>query len=93
MEQNLRKKRIIDATFEDLESFFDGYLEEHKDVLSPKAKQNFKIRGLKAIAGFLKISERTLSRLRKETHIFDDIINQKGRIITADSDKLNQINL
>lgn len=93
MEQNLRSKRIVDATFGDLENFMDSYFEEHKESISPEIKQSFKVKGLKAIAGILNISEKTLSKLRRETHIFDNVIDQKGRIITADSEKLNQIHI
>lgn len=88
----LKNKRLIDATFEDMEMFLDSYI-EGKGIAEPKTAEHVKLRGLKAIAEFLKMSEKTLSRLRKETHIFDEVIRQKGRIITADTAELTNVKI
>lgn len=92
-EHTLQKgKRLIDATFEDFEVFLDEYLESRQKLFKQEESAG-KIRGLKAIADILHISTRTLSTLRKETKIFDNVIKQKGRIITADVKELTNINL
>lgn len=90
--EGLRNKRLVDATFDDFEDFLDEYINTRQDLFK-KEENAGKIRGLKAIADILHISTRTLSTLRKETKIFDNVIKQKGRIITADIKLLNTINL
>lgn len=87
---DLNKKRLIDATFEDLEIFLECFFSSH-EIRGNEKKDPQKVRGLKAIADVLQISTRTLSTLRKETKIFDDAIRQKGRIITADVETLLNI--
>ena len=91
MSQNLKQLRLVDATFEDFENFLDEYLSKKKADETEREPQ--KLRGLKMIAQVLDISTRTLSRLRKETSIFDGVINQKGKIITADKNDLQNIKI
>ena len=77
--------RIIDLTVAEFESI----LARHFPKDEPKAAEPDKvIRGLKAIAEVLGISEKTLTRWRKEKVITAPTIKQVGGVITANRNEL-----
>ena len=73
--------QIIDLTVAELESILEKYipnLSQPRTTAEPQI-----IRGLKALAEVLGISEKTLTRWRKDKVIGHPTIMQVGNIITA----------
>lgn len=79
--------RIIDLTVGELESILQKYIPSQPRVASEPPQV---VRGLKAIAETLGISEKTLTRWRKAKVITHPTIMQVGNVITANTaDLLN----
>lgn len=86
----LSEKRLIDATFGDLEQWLDDYIKNAP--IAKKTPENKVIRGLKNIADFLQISTRQVSRLKAQG-ILDHALRQSGNLIYAkETDLINCIN-
>lgn len=73
--------RIIDLTVGELESILQKYILKETPGTSGEPPQV--VRGLKAIAAALGISEKTLTRWRREKIITHPTIMQVGNVITA----------
>lgn len=78
--------RIIDLTVGELESILQKYLP--KDAPRATGETPQVIRGLKAIAKTLGISEKTLTRWRQNEIIGYPTIMQVGNVITAERNQL-----
>lgn len=75
--------KVSDMTIAELLSCIDEYFEN-------KNKAGEKIRGIKGLADYLKCSLRTAQELKSSGKI-DKAIQQSGRVIIIDKDKLNKI--
>jgi hypothetical protein len=78
--------RIIDLTVGELESILQKYLPKDQPRADGEPPQV--IRGLKAIAQTLGISEKTLTRWRQNKIIGYPTIMQVGNVITAERNQL-----
>lgn len=78
--------RIIDLTVGELESILARYFP--KDAPRADGETQQVIRGLKAIAQTLGISEKTLTRWRQNKIIGYPTIMQVGNVITAERNQL-----
>lgn len=79
--------RLCDMTVDDLREF----LREEKSTAEREPdgiKADRVLKGLKAIAGFLGISERTLGEWKRHGIIGEPTINQTRRIVTANESDL-----
>ena len=83
-------KRLIDATFEDLEQFLIGFFKAYE--IGKPTMENKTVKGLKGIAKALDISTRQVSRLKKDGKL-DKAIRQCGNLIYAkEQDLINCFN-
>ena len=78
--------RIIDLTVGELESILQKYLPKDQPRATGEPPQV--VRGLKAIAAVLGISEKTLTRWRRDKVITAPTIMQVGNVITANKQDL-----
>lgn len=77
--------RLIDLTVDDFRQLIK---ETTTTAENTKADSGKVVRGLKAIAAVLGISESTLKEWRKDGTIKEPVISQKRRIITANESDL-----
>ena len=75
--------RIIDLTVGELESILQKYINQASHPPEASRESPQVVRGLKAIAAALGISEKTLTRWRREKIITHPTIMQVGNVITA----------
>lgn len=83
VQSNIKNTRLIDATFADLETFLETFLNNHP--INDKPSQKKFVRGLAGIMEIFNCKKTKASKL-KNTIIADAVHEQDGLILT-DSEK------